>query len=82
MNNEIGNKYHLADRLSIACDAMGICISAEQQRQLLAYLDQLLRWNKTYNLTAIRDPEQGTYLLICKAFISQDLICTQKYRSL
>jgi 16S rRNA (guanine527-N7)-methyltransferase len=59
MNNEIGNKYHLADRLSIACDAMGICISAEQQRQLLAYLDQLLRWNKTYNLTAIRDPEQG-----------------------
>nr|WP_246189288.1 16S rRNA (guanine(527)-N(7))-methyltransferase RsmG [Pseudoxanthomonas kalamensis] len=25
---------------------------------LLAYLDLLLRWNRTYNLTAIRDPRQ------------------------
>jgi 16S rRNA (guanine527-N7)-methyltransferase len=25
---------------------------------LLAYLDLLLRWNRTYNLTAIRDPEE------------------------
>lgn len=30
--------------------------SDEQLRQLLAYLDMLERWNKAYNLTAIRDP--------------------------
>jgi 16S rRNA (guanine527-N7)-methyltransferase len=26
---------------------------------LLEYLSQLMRWNKTYNLTAIRDPDQA-----------------------
>jgi len=30
----------------------------EQIRQLLAYLELLNRWNETYNLTAVRDPEQ------------------------
>ena len=30
----------------------------EQIRQLLAYLELLNRWNGTYNLTAVRDPEQ------------------------
>jgi len=31
-------------------------ISAKQQADLLAYLKLILRWNKAYNLTAIRDP--------------------------
>jgi 16S rRNA (guanine527-N7)-methyltransferase len=30
--------------------------------QLLAYLDLLAKWNKTYNLTAIRDPLQAVSL--------------------
>ena len=29
------------------------------QQQLLAFRDLLLKWNKTYNLTALRDPEQA-----------------------
>lgn len=45
-------------RLEAAARALGLDISAEQRDALLGYLDQLQRWNRTYNLTAVRDPEQ------------------------
>ena len=45
-------------RLQAAAAAFGLEINEAQQDKLLAYLDQLQRWNRTYNLTAIRDPEQ------------------------
>ena len=37
---------------------LGIDATAEQQEQLLAYLGLMQKWNKAYNLTAIRDPQQ------------------------
>ena len=37
---------------------LGISLSAEAQRKLLDYLALLHKWNKVYNLTAIRDPQQ------------------------
>lgn len=45
--------------LQEACRALSIPISQTQQDQLLNYLQQLLKWNHTYNLTAIRDPHQA-----------------------
>lgn len=33
-------------------------VMPEQQRKLLDYLELLQKWNKVYNLTAIRQPEQ------------------------
>lgn len=38
---------------------------------LLAYLDLILRWNKTYNLTAVRDPQDmlTQHLLDCLAAV-------------
>jgi 16S rRNA (guanine527-N7)-methyltransferase len=36
----------------------GQALDAAQVAQLLAYLDQLARWNRTYNLTAVRDPAE------------------------
>lgn len=45
-------------RLLAAGQALKIDIDAQQADTLLAYLSQLQRWNKTYNLTALRDPEQ------------------------
>ena len=33
-------------------------LPAEMRVKLLAFRDLLLKWNKTYNLTALRDPEQ------------------------
>ena len=38
---------------------LSIPLSEEAQRKLLAFRDLLLKWNKTYNLTALRDPEQA-----------------------
>jgi len=37
---------------------LGCPLSDAQTAALLAYLSLLLRWNRTYNLTAIRDPQQ------------------------
>jgi len=34
----------------------GAAVDAERLPVLLAYLDHLQRWNRTYNLTAVRDP--------------------------
>jgi len=36
----------------------GAKLDADQVQRLLAYLDLLLRWSQSYNLTAIRDPAE------------------------
>ncbi len=36
--------------------SMGLPVSEEAQQKLLAYLSLLQKWNKVYNLTAVRDP--------------------------
>ncbi|QLQ23759.1 MAG: 16S rRNA (guanine(527)-N(7))-methyltransferase RsmG [Dechloromonas sp.] len=38
---------------------LGIALPAAAQRQLLAFRDLLLKWNRIYNLTALRDPDQA-----------------------
>ncbi len=38
---------------------LGIDLPETTQAQLLAFRDLLLKWNKTYNLTALRDPAQA-----------------------
>ena len=38
---------------------LGLPLPDAAQQQLLAFRDLLLKWNKTYNLTALRDPEQA-----------------------
>jgi 16S rRNA (guanine527-N7)-methyltransferase len=38
--------------------ALGCELSDAQAGQLLAYLEMLGRWNKVYNLTAVRDPAE------------------------
>ena len=41
-----------------AAKLIGIEITEFQVEQLIKYLELLIKWNKTYNLTAIRDPEE------------------------
>jgi len=48
----------LSDTLARGVDALGLSLSDDQQRQLLAYVDLLVKWNQAYNLTAIRDPAE------------------------
>ncbi len=45
--------------LAAGLAALEIDLPADQQDKLLAFRDLLLKWNKTYNLTALRDPEQA-----------------------
>ena len=45
-----------SDALAAGLEALGLVLSPEQRRQLLAYLGLIVKWNKVYNLTAVRDP--------------------------
>jgi 16S rRNA (guanine527-N7)-methyltransferase len=47
-----------ADELKRGSEELGISLSAEAQNKLLDYLALLHKWNKFYNLTAIRNPQQ------------------------
>ena len=55
MTVELAN--HL-DELRQGALQLGIDLSETQQQQLLAYLALLNKWNKAYNLTAVRDPAE------------------------
>lgn len=48
----------LADTLRAGALALGLTLSDVQQHKLLAYLALMAKWNRTYNLTALRDPAQ------------------------
>lgn len=47
-----------AAELARGAAQLGLDITPEAQQKLLAYLRLLQKWNKVYNLTAIRDPQQ------------------------
>lgn len=47
----------LAPELATAAGRLDLALSPELQTRLLRYLDLLSRWNATYNLTAVRDPQ-------------------------
>lgn len=45
-------------RLAGGAQALGLALDETQVDALLAYRDLLLKWNKVYNLTALRDPAE------------------------
>ncbi|MGE6529400.1 16S rRNA (guanine(527)-N(7))-methyltransferase RsmG [Pseudomonas sp. NPDC077382] len=47
-----------ADELRCGALQLGLDLSGAQQQQLMAYLALLNKWNKAYNLTAVRDPAE------------------------
>lgn len=46
----------LASVLTAGCDELGLTLDATQQGALVTYVDELDKWNRAYNLTAVRDP--------------------------
>ena len=44
------------EQLDSAAKVIGIDLSAQQVKKLIDYLALLIKWNKAYNLTAIREP--------------------------
>ncbi|KZZ33165.1 hypothetical protein A3755_08355, partial [Oleiphilus sp. HI0085] len=51
-------RANFSNILSDAAEKIGITLNEEQNGLLLDYLELLIKWNKAYNLTAIRDPEE------------------------
>jgi len=48
----------LTNSLARGCQALNVAGDPAVQDQLLAYLELLNKWNRAYNLTAVRDPQQ------------------------
>ena len=44
--------------LARGIDALGLRVTEAQQHQLLSYMDLIQKWNKVYNLTALRGPQE------------------------
>lgn len=53
------------DRLRSGTQSLGITLGETQEERLLQFLALLVKWNKAYNLTAVRDPLEmvGRHLL-------------------
>ena len=45
-----------AQRLAQGASSLGVVLTADQSRALLDYLALLTKWNRVYNLSAVRDP--------------------------
>lgn len=50
----------LASRLATGVEMLGLqaVVTSEMQEKCLAYMALMQKWNKVYNLTAVRDPEE------------------------
>jgi 16S rRNA (guanine527-N7)-methyltransferase len=48
----------LGASLAAGIAALGLSLSDAQQQQLLSYMALIQKWNKVYNLTALRDPQE------------------------
>ena len=48
----------LRQRLTQALPGLGLVLTAQQVDALVAYLTLIQKWNKVYNLTAVRDPAE------------------------
>ena len=50
--------HPLADGLRLGLAELQLDLSPAQQQCLLDYADWLLKWNRVYNLSALRQPQQ------------------------
>ena len=48
----------LAHDLASGISALGLSVDGPAQQQLLDYMALIQKWNKVYNLTALRDPQE------------------------
>ena len=55
-----GSSHQLNVHLDLGrgIDALGLRVTEAQQHQLLGYMDLIQKWNRVYNLTALRTPQE------------------------
>ncbi len=63
--------FDLPSKLRHGCEVLGLSLTDLQYQQLLAYLDQLQKWNRVYNLTSVKTPEHMLthHVLDCLAVV-------------
>jgi len=54
----MNNDQNLESLLSSGLQQMGVALTVDAQRKLLAYVALLAKWSKAYNLTTVREPDQ------------------------
>jgi 16S rRNA (guanine527-N7)-methyltransferase len=67
----VGDEQHRRARLAAAAEALALSLDSRTLDQLMAYLQLLQRWNRVYNLTALRDPDTmlSHHLVDCLAVL-------------
>lgn len=50
------NEAACRERLRQGAKSLGLCLATEQEQRLLELIALLAKWNRAYNLTAVRDP--------------------------
>ena len=48
----------ILEKLELGANALCVELSAQQKHHLMEYMELLLKWNKTYNLTALKTKQQ------------------------
>jgi 16S rRNA (guanine527-N7)-methyltransferase len=66
-----GDDARRRSQLAAAADALDLNLDGAALARLMAYLDLLQRWNRVYNLTALRDPDEmlSHHLVDCLAVL-------------
>ena len=62
-----------------AVQKLGVSVTAQQKQKLLDFLQLLHKWNKAYNLTSVRDPEQMLYVHILDSIAVAPLLSKNTY---
>lgn len=68
-----------AQRLAAGLAALQLSLSQTQSQQLLDYLALLCKWNRAYNLTAVRDPGQMVTRHLLDSLAIAPWITAQRY---
>lgn len=70
----MSSKSREADQLVVCARAAGVAVTQEQSAKLLRLLDELVKWNDAYNLTAITQREEMiTHHLLDSLAVTADL---------
>ena len=48
----------LSEALTSGANSLGLSLDAAQIKRLLSYMALIQKWNKVYNLTALREPDE------------------------
>ncbi|WP_419812396.1 16S rRNA (guanine(527)-N(7))-methyltransferase RsmG [Bacterioplanoides sp.] len=65
---------HLTSQIARGAEAMHISLTDQQLSKLSDYLALFIKWNKAYNLTAIRDPQQMVPLHLLDSLVVNNYV--------